>query len=162
MVEAVKKENYIFDGIKSKKAQQELLAVLKSCKEIRDTAYPLDNSVVTELKILDLHAQKQKDYIYVTGTLKLEDNDEVEMRTFEAYITNKEKESHVLLDITRMNNKNIGMIRTTDIITEKNDNIISITSYCGNDFLENKVFSTELPKESFKEVEIKVEQLSVL
>ena len=99
MDKVVRESAFIFDGIKTKKAQKKIVNLLKCCKELRDTAYPLKNSLVTEVKLLDLHAQKQKDYIYVTGTLLLEDLPAMEKRTFEAYITNKDKEYHILLTV---------------------------------------------------------------
>lgn len=161
--QAEQKEPFIFDGIKTKKAQSRVLRLLKSCKEIRDTAYPLKNSKVTELTLIDLHARKQKDYIYVTGTLSLSDNGLQENRTFEAYITSKEGEDHVLLDITRVDSKEgTSMIRTTDIITEANNSIISVTSYCGIGYLQEKIFSSEFPKEEAETFEIQTQQLSVL
>ena len=36
--------NYVFEGIRLKKKQQKIVTLLSSCKEIRDTAYPLNNS----------------------------------------------------------------------------------------------------------------------
>lgn len=161
--QAEQKEPFIFDGIKNKKAQKKVLRLLKSCKEVRDTAYPLKNSKVTELNIVDIHARKQKDYIYVTGTLRLSDNENYENRTFEAYITSKEGEDHVLLDITRVDSKeSSSMIRTTDIITEVDDNIISVTSYCGIGYLQEKIFSSEFSKAETENFEIQTQQLSVL
>lgn len=155
-------DNYVFDGIRTKKAQNKIIKLLKSCKEIRDTAYPLKDSAVTELTITELHAHKQKDYTYITGSLHLEDKNIYENRTFEAYITSKEGEDHVLLDITRIApNQETNMIRTTDIIKEDENNIISITSYCGIGFLQEKVFSSEFPKNS-ETFEVQPQQLSVL
>lgn len=140
-------EGYVFEGIKTKKAREQIIRLLKCCKEIRNTAYPLKNSSVTELSIVDLRAQKQKDYIYVTGTLLLKDNKEEETRTFEAYITNKENENHILLDITRIELKETPkMIRTTDIIREEEDLIISQTTYCGIGYLQEKSYQEELDK----------------
>lgn len=156
-------DNFIFDGIKTKKAKEKIIKLLNSCKEIRDTAYPLNNSNVTSLQIIDLKASKQKDYTYVTGTLLLTDGDINEKRTFEAYITSKEKEEHVLLDITRVEYQNSpNMIRTTDVITEDENNITSVTSYCGIGYLQEKVFSSELSKNILDEIDINNEQLSVL
>ncbi len=125
-------DNFIFEGIRSKKAQERIVKLLKCCKEIRDTAYPLDNSSITSLSIVDLKAQKQKDYIYITGTLLLKDKRKEEKRTFEAYITSKTKEEHVLLDITRIGLRETpNMIRTTDVIIENDKDITSTTTYFG-------------------------------
>ena len=138
-------DNFIFEGIKSKKAQERIVKLLKCCKEIRNTAYPLDNSDITSLSIVDLKAQKQKDYIYITGTLLLKDKRKEEKRTFEAYITSKTKEEHVLLDITRIGLKETpNMIRTTDIIIENDKDITSTTTYCGIGYLQEKIYSEEL------------------
>lgn len=138
-------DNFIFEGIKSKKAQERIVKLLKCCKEIRNTAYPLDNSDITSLSIVDLKAQKQKDYIYITGTLLLKDKRKEEKRTFEAYITSKTKEEHVLLDITRIGLKETpNMIRTTDIIIENDKDITSTTTYCGIGYLQEKIYFEEL------------------
>lgn len=154
-------DNYIFEGLRTKKAKEKVLKLLKCCKEIRDTAYPLKNSKITELSIVDLKAQKQKDYIYVTGSLLLKDKKEEEHRTFEAYITSKEQEDHVLLDITRIDLKETpNMIRTTDIITENEKNIVSKTTYCGIGYLQEKIYLEELDKNLLSS--LKAKQLSVL
>lgn len=138
-------DNFIFEGIRSKKAQERIVKLLKCCKEIRNTAYPLDNSNITNLSIVDLKAQKQKDYIYITGTLLLKDKRKEEKRTFEAYITSKTKEEHILLDITRIGLKQTpNMIRTTDIIIENDKDIISTTTYCGIGYLQEKIYSEKL------------------
>ena len=138
-------DNFIFEGIRSKKAQDRIVKLLKCCKEIRDTAYPLDNSNITNLSIIDLKAQKQKDYIYITGTLLLKDKRQEEKRTFEAYITSKTKEEHVLLDITRIGLKQTpNMIRTTDVIIENGTSITSTTTYCGIGYLQEKIYSEQL------------------
>ena len=138
-------DNFIFEGIRSKKAQERIVKLLYCCKEIRDTAYPLDNSTITNLSIIDLKAQKQKDYIYITGTLLLKDKRKEEKRTFEAYITSKTKEEHVLLDITRIGLKETpNMIRTTDVIEENDKDITSTTTYCGIGYLQEKIYSEQL------------------
>ena len=138
-------DNFIFEGIRSKKAQERIVKLLNCCKEIRDTAYPLENSTITNLSIVDLKAQKQKDYIYITGTLLLKDKRKEEKRTFEAYITSKTKEEHVLLDITRIGLKETpNMIRTTDVIEENDKDITSTTTYCGIGYLQEKIYSEQL------------------
>ena len=154
-------DNFIFEGLRTKKAQEKVLRLLKCCKEIRDTAYPLKDSTKTELSLTELKAQKQKDYIYVTGSLLLQDKNKEEHRTFEAYITSKASEDHVLLDITRIDLKSTpNMIRTTDIIVENESNITSVTTYCGIGYLQEKKYSEELDKNLLSS--LKTNQLSVL
>ncbi len=152
--------DYTFDGIRLKKKQQKIVDLLKSCKEIRDTSYPLIDSLVTELEIIELHASKQKDFIYTTGTLLLVDNELEEKRSFVAYITEKNNEYHILLDITRLNDEKPKMIRTTDVIIEEENNIISHTSYCSLGFLEEKIFEEAIPKTFFEHTPVNQEQLS--
>ena len=155
-------KNFVFEGIRLKKKQQKIVTLLSSCKEIRDTAYPLDNSSVTELIITELYASKQKGYTFLSGSLILEDGTEKEKRSFVAYLTEKNNEYHILLDITRNIDGEIKMIRTTDIISEEENNIISHTSYCSIGFLQEKVFSEEFPKDYLDNTHVKTEQLSAL
>ncbi len=154
--------NYVFVGIRLKKKQQQIVSLLKSCKEIRDTAYPLENSTVTELVITQLNASKQKDYIYITGTLLLEDGSMSEERTFVAYLTEKNKEFHILLDINRNIDAPKKMIRTTDIIKEEENNIVYHTTYCSFCYSEDKVFLQAFPKQYIEKQTVKTEQLSAL
>ena len=148
MVKSIK-NNFIFEGIKLKKRQQKIVTLLSSCKEVRDTAYPLDNSNVTELVIKELYASKQKGYTYLSGRLQLEDGEKEENRNFVAYLTEKNNEYHILLDITRNINGENRMIRTTDIIQEEEENIISHTSYCSIGFLQEKEYCTKLQRASY-------------
>jgi len=154
--------NYEFEGIRLKKKQEKIVSLLSSCKEIRDTAYPLPNSNITELSIIDLHVLKQKDYVYLNGELLLEDGDNNEKRNFVAYLTEKNKEYHILLDITRCLDNKIKMIRTTDIIKEDESHVTSSTTYCSIDYLEEKVFSQEFPKDYLEHIPNTTEQLSAL
>ncbi len=154
--------NYVFEGIRLKKKQQKIVTLLSSCKEIRDTAYPLNNSSVTELIITKLNASKQKGYTYLSGSLSLQDGTEQEERTFVAYLTEKNNEYHILLDITRNIDGEKKMIRTTDIISEEENNIVSHTSYCSIGFLQEKVFSEEFPKDYLDSTPVKTKQLSAL
>ncbi len=156
------KDNFVFEGIKQKKRQQKIVTLLSSCKEIRDTAYPLENSNITELIISELSASKQKGYTYLSGSLLLEDGEAKEKRSFVAYLTEKNNEYHILLDITRNIDTEYKMIRTTDIITEEENNIVSKTSYCSIGFLQEKVFSEEFPKDYLDSTPVKTEQLSAL
>ena len=154
--------NYVFEGIRLKKKQQKIVTLLSSCKEIRDTAYPLNNSNITELIITKLNASKQKGYTYLSGSLSLQDGAEQEERTFVAYLTEKNNEYHILLDITRNIDGEKKMIRTTDIISEEENNIVSHTSYCSIGFLQEKVFSEEFPKDYLDSTPVKTKQLSAL
>ena len=93
---------YKYIGITSDKKKNRVLNLLKYCKEIRDTAYPLKDSLVTELYIVEFTARKEeKNLVYVNGSLSLNDGDRSEVRTFEAYIMDEVGEATVFLDITR-------------------------------------------------------------
>jgi hypothetical protein len=154
--------HYEFEGIRLKKKKEKILNLLRSCKEIRDTAYPLEDSNVTELNITDLYVLKQKDYIYLSGELLLQDGDRNEVRTFVAYLTERSQEYHILLDITRCSEEHPRMIRTTDVIKEDDNHVTTNTTYCSIDYLEEKVFSTELPKDYLDHIPSTMEQLSAL
>ena len=158
----VTNNNYVFEGIRLKKKQQKIVTLLSSCKEVRDTAYPLENYNVTELSIAELYASKQKGYIYMSGVIRLEDGDLQEDRSFVAYLTEKNNEHHILLDITRIVDGEKRMIRTTDIISEEEYTIVSHTSYCSIGFLQEKVFSEEFPKDYLDNTPVQTEQLSAL
>ena len=67
-------EKYKFFGI-PKKNQKRIIEILSSCKEIRNTEYPMKDSLVTELKIVDFSAHKEKDVISVVGSLVLRDGE---------------------------------------------------------------------------------------
>ena len=72
---------YKFIGV-PKRMQNKILNTLSYCKEIRDTAYPMKDSLVTELQLVEFTARKEKDLIYINGSLMLEDGDKHEVRTF--------------------------------------------------------------------------------
>ena len=143
-------ENYYrFNGISNKKKQEAIVKTLSYCKEIRDTAYPMQDSYVTELKIVEFTATKEKDLIYVNGSLSLTDGDRNENRCFEAYIMDGKDDgkTRVFMDITRLCvNDEPKMIRTSEEISEGTDNIISVTAYASSDFSEEKFFTTEFRK----------------
>ena len=82
---------YKFIGV-PKRMQNKILNTLSYCKEIRDTAYPMKDSLVTELQLVEFTARKEKDLIYINGSLMLEDGDKHEVRTFEAYIIEDKEE----------------------------------------------------------------------
>ena len=154
---------YRYFGISSDKKKNRVFNLLKCCKEIRDTAYPLKDSSVTELRIVEFTAHKEKDLVYVNGSLALMDGDREENRIFDAYIMDANGEATVFLDITRvLVQDEPKMIRTTDKITEDEKNFISVTTYAGLEATEKKCFSSEFPKEVAEEpyVEGNLKQLS--
>lgn len=137
-----------FIGI-SKKYQKKILNTLSYCKEIRDTAYPMKDSKVTELQIVEFTARKEKDLYYINGSLSLLDGERSENRTFEAYIFEDKLEgkTRIYMDITRLCvDDEPKMIRTSEDLVEDANNIISVTMYASGDSAEEKVFSAEFPK----------------
>ncbi len=139
-------DNYHFVGISSKKRQKRILQILSYCKEIRDTAYPMKDSNVTELSLDEFVARKENDIISITGKLSLKDNENIENRCFEAYILeNKEtNETRVYMDTTRMCvNDEPKLIRTTETIIEIDSKVSVITNYASSETSEEKTISTE-------------------
>ena len=132
-----------------KRTQLKILNTLSYCKEIRDTAYPMKDSLVTELQLVEFTARKEKDLIYINGSLILEDGERHEVRTFEAYIIEDKEEgkTRVYMDITRLGVEDEPkMIRTSEDLVEEERNIISITMYASGESSEEKTFSSEFPK----------------
>lgn len=143
-------QNYRYIGIANKKMQKRILNLLSYCKEIRDTAYPMKGSKVTELELVEFSAHKDKDFIYINGSLHLDDGIQSENRSFDAYIIEEKEEgkTRIYLDITRLCVEDEPkMIRTSDDIYEKENSIIDITSYTSTDATEEKVFTEEFPKQ---------------
>lgn len=139
-----------FIGI-PKRMQNKILNTLSYCKEIRDTAYPMKDSLITELQLTEFTARKEKDLIYINGSLLLEDGCKQEVRTFEAYIIEDKEEgkTRVYMDITRIGVQDEPkMIRTTEDLIEEEKNIIAITVYASGESSEEKTFSSEFPKNS--------------
>lgn len=159
-------EYYKFVGI-SKKNQRKILNTLSYCKEIRDTAYPLKGSNVTELQLIEFTAHKEKDLFYINGSLSLVDGERCENRTFEAYIIEEREDgkTRVYMDITRLCVEDEPkMIRTSEDLVEDEKNIMSLTMYASGDTAEEKMFSAEFPKnpsDEFIFIE-KAKQLSAL
>lgn len=158
---------YQYIGITSKKKQQKILNILSYCKEIKDTAYPMQNSLVTELEITEFTARKEKDLIYINGSLTLRDGDQQENRYFEAYIIEnlEENKIRVYMDITRLNvHDEPKMIRTNEVLVENEHNIVSVTAYALNESTEEKIYSREFSKEQTDEVTISnnIQQLSAI
>ena len=158
---------YKFIGIPNRKKQSRILNLLSCCKEIRDTAYPMKNSTVTELQIVEFTARKEKDLIYINGSLSLVDVDRSENRCFESYIIEEPNDGkiRVYMDITRLCvDDEPKMIRTSEEIVENETNITTITAYSSSEVSEGKVFSAEIPiiqeeNDLFKQ---KAEQLCAL
>lgn len=160
-------KSYQYIGIASKKKQQRILNILTYCKEIRDTAYPMQNSLVTELELTEFTARKEKDLIYINGSLLLKDGDQQENRYFEAYIIENENEdkTRVYMDITRLNvHDEPKMIRTNEILVEDEHNIMAVTAYALNESAEEKIYSSEFSKDIAEEYAItnNIQQLSAI
>lgn len=150
-----------------KRTQTKILNTLSYCKEIRDTAYPMKDSLVTELQLVEFTARKDKDLIYINGSLLLEDCDRNEVRTFEAYIIEDKEEgkTRVYMDITRIGvDDEPKMIRTSEDLIEDETNIIAITMYASGESSEEKTFSSEFPKNQSNETvfQKKAKQLGAL
>ena len=143
-------EQYNFIKI-PKKNQNRILNILSYCKEIRDTAYPMKNSQITELKLVEFTARKEKDLYYLNGTLSLIDGDKYENRNFEAYIFEDKIEGkvRVYMDITRLFVEDEPkMIRTSEDLIEDETHVMTVTIYATSDSSEEKIFSAEFPKNS--------------
>ena len=148
-MQIIMEQYYKFIAIPNPKKQHRILNLLSYCKEIRDTAYPMKNSPVTELQIVEFTARKEKDLIYVNGSLSLVDGDRSENRCFESYIIEDKQEgkTRIYTDITRLCvNDEPKMIRTSEEILENEQNAVVITAYSSSDVTEEKIFSTEIPK----------------
>lgn len=147
-MQAILDQYYSFIGI-PKKSQKKILNILSYCKEIRDTAYPMKDSLVTELKLEEFTARKEKDLIYINGSLSLEDCDKKEVRTFETYIIEdkEENKTRVYMDITRIGVQDEPkMIRTTEDLIISDKKVTSVTVYASGESSEEKTFSQEFPK----------------
>ena len=66
-------QRYRFIGISNKKKQEKIINLLSYCKEVRDTAYPIKGSQVTELQLVEFCACKEKDLIYINASTRLVD-----------------------------------------------------------------------------------------
>jgi len=156
-------QNFKFIGISSQKKKLQILNILSYCKEFRDTAYPLPNSNITELNLVEFTARKEKDIIYVNGSLSLEDTGNYENRCFDSYIINEDNKIRVYTDIIRLCNEDEPkMIRTSDEIEESDENISTITVYSNS--LDDRVYSSKFPKNISEDYiyREKVKQLSAL
>ncbi len=148
-IQILMEQYYKYIGITSRKKQNRILNILSCCKEIRDTAYPMKNSTTTELQIVEFTARKEKDLIYINGSLSLVDGERSENRCFESYII-EDKETgstRVYMDITRLSVEDEPkMIRTSEELLESEEKIVVITAYSSSEASEEKIFSTEIPK----------------
>lgn len=156
------KQYFRLIGIPDKKRSR-IIEILGYCKEIRDTAYPLKNSLTTELKIIEFTANRDKDIYTVNGILQLKDGGQVENRTFEANIIESPGEVKVYLDITRQSiNGKKNLIRTSDSIFETSQSIITVTRYYSSKEQED-IYTDELLKISdpLNNIEISESQLSI-
>ena len=155
---------YRLVGISPKKRER-IIEILSMCKEIRDTEYPLKNSNVTELKIVEFTAHKDKDVYTINGSLQLKDSDQEEYRTFEANIIETNGEIKVYLDITRLEvEEEPRLIRTSDYILETGDTVLSVTRYPATQTQEETVFTDEFIKkdDTYNSLVINEKQLSII
>lgn len=144
--ELANETSFLFVGIPKKK-QQTILNILKKCKEIRDTAYPLKDSIKSNLSIKSFTAVKEKDMVSITGALLLQEEEKMENRVFEAYVMENKEEIRVFLDITRLCVEDEPkLIRTSETIIEKEEKTIIITKYNRMENAEEKIFTEEIPK----------------
>ena len=143
--ECLLEQYFRFEGVPKKK-QPRIIELLGYCKELRNTAYPLKGSNVTELELVEFSAHKEKDIIFINGSLHLEDGDKSENRVFEAYILEDKDKTTVYLDVTRLCVEDEPkMIRTSETFVETNDTVLSVTKYAGCGYFEEKVYQEEFP-----------------
>lgn len=142
----INEQYYRFNKIPKNK-QKRIITLLGYCKEIRNTAYPMQGSDVTELKIVEFSAQKEKDMYYINGSLSLVDGDRIENRVMEAYIFDTDEKITIYMDVTRLCvNDEPKMIRTSENFVETADTIMAVSKYAGCGLFEEKVYSEEFPK----------------
>lgn len=140
-----------FVGIQKNK-QDAIFNVLSCCKEVRDTAYPMEDSLVTQLKLTQFVAVKEKDMISVSGDLLLVDEEKSEKRFFEAYIMDNEDEIRVYMDVTRFKAvDHPRVIRTSEVIKFKKNRIEVVTKYEHADNMYEENYSNVLSKQEYEE-----------
>ena len=121
--------NYHFIGINGAKRKR-LVELLHCCKEIRDTNYPMNDSIITNLQVLEFTASKLSDVYTIDGILLLKDGEREEKRTFEANIIEDEtKETHIYLDIERSDKLSSKVIKTSESIKENDSMFTVYTKY---------------------------------
>lgn len=127
-----------------KRKQQYILDILNSCKEIRDTMYPNSALPNTKLKIKSFSAIKEKDVYSISGIMSL---DNLEERSFEAYIVECQSDTKIYMDIERINvEEEPKMIRTSETIVENENSFMVATKYCDSESIIGKTFFYEIPK----------------
>lgn len=143
--ECLLEQYFKFEGIPKKK-QPRIIELLGYCKELRNTEYPMNGSNVREVELVEFSAHKEKDIIFINGSLHLEDGDKSENRVFEAYILEDKDKTKIYLDVTRLCVEDEPkMIRTSETFVETNDTVLSVTKYAGCGLFEEKVFQEEFP-----------------
>lgn len=121
--------NYHFIGINGGKRKR-LVELLHCCKEIRDTNYPMSDSMITNLQVLEFTASKLSDVYTIDGILLLKDGEREEKRTFEAnIIENENLEARIYLDIERSDDKSHKIIKTSESIKESDSMFTVCTKY---------------------------------
>lgn len=141
-----------------KSKQNWLLHILEYCKEVRNTMFPLEDSEVTELSVVEFTAHKDKNIYVVNGSLALSDGGKFEGRSFSAYIDPiSEGETRIYLDVTREGSENVVVtmfdkyqkkISTNETIIDIGDKMLVITSYNGM----GMTFQDEISKKYVDEV----------
>lgn len=149
--------------------KKRLATILSYCKEIRNTAYPLPNSKVTELELVEFTAyrtdnKKDKNLYCFNGSLSLNDGNRTENRVFDAYIflNDEEGKVRVYMDVTRLNNPlKPKMIRTSEEFIFDKDNVLAITAYSSPLTNEEKTFTEEFPRKDQEDnyLENRIKQL---
>ncbi|MGN1337306.1 MAG: hypothetical protein ACI4WW_02405 [Candidatus Coprovivens sp.] len=162
-LQIIMEQYYKFIGITSKKKQKDILNILTYCKEIRDTSYPMKNSNVTELQIVEFTAHKEKDMISINGSLSLVDGDKSENRCFEAYIMGNNEETRVYMDITRLCVEDEPkIIRTSETLVDNGEEVFIVTKYNQTEFSSEKVFSVTIPSAKEQEAVYRMAELKQL
>lgn len=143
--ECLLEQYFRFEGIPKKK-QPRIIELLGYCKELRNTEYPTKGSNVREVELVEFSAHKEKDVIFINGSLHLEDGDKSENRVFEAYILEDKDKTTIYLDVTRLCVEDEPkMIRTSETFVETSDTVLSVTKYAGCGIAEEKVYQEEFP-----------------
>ena len=153
--------NYHFIGINGAKRER-LVELLHCCKEIRDTNYPMSDSIITNLKVLEFTASKLSDVYTIDGILLLKDGEREEKRTFEANIIEDENlEAHIYLDIERSDKISSRIIKTSESIKE-NDSMFTVYTKYSHLNEEDDNYVTNIFREKEYNIFDEEIQLSVL
>ena len=136
--------NYIFKKI-PKKDRQKIFDILNSCKEIRNTSYPLKNSSESQAEIIEFTATKNDGIVRINGKIKLNSKEQSEERWIDASIINNLDEIRVFLDVTRVTEEP-KIIRTIETFNETKNKVKAIIKYNASDLYEEKIFEEEFEK----------------